>query len=302
MAEQLAELHGGRIVDRDMVRHMLYQTYWNPERIDEKVVTETQSLLIDAGLRYGENVYVPDMNLRNQYVTRLIAQAKALNSTWVIVDLTDVDLEVCLARNEGLARRLKGKTVERDVIRGLHERYIKGRAHPLPLTVSEGKRDDTKREVYVGDRNKRQAIIVDIDGTVAHMKDRGPFDEHLVSQDTFDVSVGHMVHSAADQGCAIIFMSGRTTACYDDTEQWLLKHMPWLDGADGHDRGFDWDLLMRREVEDRGRPDDDVKYDLFMRNVAPYYNVLYSIDDRDKVVKMWREIGLTCAQVAYGDF
>lgn len=59
---------------------------------------------------------------------------------------------------------------------------------------------------------------------------------------------------------------------------------------------------MRRSVEDRGRPDDDVKYDMFYREVAHRFNVLYVIDDRDKVVKMWRDIGLTCAQVAYGDF
>jgi len=302
MAERMAEQHGGRIVDRDMVRHMLYQTYWNPERIDEKVVTETQSLLIDAGLRYGENVYVPDMNLRNQYVTRLIAQAKALNSTWAIVDLTDVDLDVCLARNEGLARRLKGKTVERDVIRGLYERYIKGRAHPLPVTLSESKRNGTKREVYVPDVTKPDAIIVDIDGTVARMKDRGPFDEHLVSQDELIEPVAEMVKSAMNSDVVVLFMSGRTDACFDATASWLTEKMPWLNDYDDVFMACKWDLHMRRSVEDRGRPDDDVKYDLFMREVAPHYNVLYTIDDRDKVVKMWREVGLTCAQVAYGDF
>jgi len=70
--------------------------------------------------------------------------------------------------------------------------------------------------------------------------------------------------------------------------------MPWLDN--------DFELIMRRTVEDRGRPDDDVKYDLFKSRVEADYNVWYVLDDRNKVVKMWREIGLTCAQVAEGDF
>jgi hypothetical protein len=36
--------------------------------------------------------------------------------------------------------------------------------------------------------------------------------------------------------------------------------------------------------------------------IKPEYNVLCTIDDRQRVVDMWRSIGLTCLQVDYGNF
>ena len=32
------------------------------------------------------------------------------------------------------------------------------------------------------------------------------------------------------------------------------------------------------------------------------YNVKFVLDDRNRVVEMWRSLGLTCLQVADGDF
>jgi hypothetical protein len=40
-------------------------------------------------------------------------------------------------------------------------------------------------------------------------------------------------------------------------------------------------------------------YDTFVKD---NYKVLLVLDDRDQVVRMWRELGLTCFQVDYGDF
>lgn len=36
--------------------------------------------------------------------------------------------------------------------------------------------------------------------------------------------------------------------------------------------------------------------------VVPTKEILCVLDDRNKVVKMWRELGLTCLQMAEGDF
>ena len=56
-----------------------------------------------------------------------------------------------------------------------------------------------------------------------------------------------------------------------------------------------------RQNSDR-RPDDVIKAEIYETCIEPYYNVLYVFDDRDRVVKMWREKGLTCLQVAEGNF
>jgi hypothetical protein len=50
------------------------------------------------------------------------------------------------------------------------------------------------------------------------------------------------------------------------------------------------------------RSDDIVKKEMYFEYIQPKYNVVCVFDDRDKVVKMWRDLGILCCQVYYGDF
>jgi hypothetical protein len=50
-------------------------------------------------------------------------------------------------------------------------------------------------------------------------------------------------------------------------------------------------------ASDDNRADDVVKNEIFERDVAPFYNVQFTVDDRQRVVDMWRAKGLTCLQV-----
>ena len=59
-------------------------------------------------------------------------------------------------------------------------------------------------------------------------------------------------------------------------------------------------ILMRKQGD--FRPDEEVKLEIYYNEIEPRYNVIAVFDDRDKVVKMWRENGLMCCQVYYGDF
>lgn len=299
VARELQRNVGGRVVERDDIRFMLYGRYTD---VDEAMVTVVQDTLIDDGLRGGDNVIVSDMNLRNQYVKRLIEKAWKFNTDYVIHDLTNTPLEVCIARDE-LRRERGQRYVGEKVIRSTYEKFVKGRPHPLPVQFTGAIIPNERAwKMYTPDVTKPRAIIVDIDGTLARMNGRGPFDEHLVHTDELIEGVAAMVEQAAFNDINIIFMSGRTDGCYEATEKWLVDKLPWLGYTFGDVPDFDWDLIMRRSVEDRGRPDDIVKHELFWRHVAHKYNVLYVIDDRNKVVDMWRAIGLTCAQVAEGDF
>lgn len=292
VARELQRSVGGRVVERDDIRFMLYGRYTD---VDEPRVTVVQDRLIEDGLRVGDNVIVSDMNLRNQYVCRLIEKAWAFDTDYVIHDLTDTPLEVCIARDD-LRRERGQRYVGPEVITETYNRFVKGKAYPLPVQITKAfKQDERRFKTYVPNTDLPDAIIVDIDGTVARMVARGPFDEHLIHLDELIESVANMVAMAAFSGIKIIFMSGRTDGCYDETWDWLLNKMPWL-------HLVDFELHMRRSVEDRGRPDDIVKHEMFWREVADRYNVLFTIDDRNKVVAMWRAMGLTCAQVADGDF
>jgi len=49
--------------------------------------------------------------------------------------------------------------------------------------------------------------------------------------------------------------------------------------------------LFMRAADDM-RKDTVVKEELFWQNIAPNYNVLFAIDDRPCVVRLWQKLGI----------
>lgn len=119
---------------------------------------------------------------------------------------------------------------------------------------------------------------------------RSPYDDSLIHTDLPDDTVELIAWLVGRDGVRIILMSGRDEGnAREATEAWL-KHY-----------GIDHDALIMRPAGD-GRNDAVVKNELFEERVAPHYNVLFTLDDRDRVVDMWRAKGIKCLQVAPGDF
>jgi hypothetical protein len=93
----------------------------------------------------------------------------------------------------------------------------------------------------------------------------------------------------------ILFVSGRPSKYKDVTREWLIKHglfNPFLDGK----------LLLWMRPDGDRRDDDIVKRELLGRIRMEGYEPVIAFDDRDRVVKMWRDNGIPCCQVAAGDF
>ncbi len=133
---------------------------------------------------------------------------------------------------------------------------------------------------------KPTAIMVDIDGTLAHMNGRrSPYNWQAVGQDDVDEVVVRLTRYYKH----VIVMSGRDEVCRPETEKWLRKH------------GIRYDKLVMRPTADN-RPDEVVKWELYQLHVEPDFKIEFVLDDRNKVVKMWRDHGLKCLQVAEGDF
>lgn len=138
---------------------------------------------------------------------------------------------------------------------------------------------------------KSEAVIFDIDGTLALRGDRGPFDWKRVGEDLPNGPVVRLAQWIQQNPYWItIYMSGRDGICREQTEMWLDA------------QGLYPDLLLMRNIGDN-RKDSIVKEELYRTHVEPFWTVKFVVDDRDQVVRMWREeLGLTCLQVAYGDF
>ena len=93
-------------------------------------------------------------------------------------------------------------------------------------------------------------------------------------------------------GHRIVIFSGRSKATKDTTRDWLDKF----------DVPFDV-LKMRPTGNEFGfMPDDKLKQGWLDDLFPDKADILCVFDDRDKVVKMWRDNGLTCMQVAPGNF
>jgi hypothetical protein len=139
----------------------------------------------------------------------------------------------------------------------------------------------------------KKAIICDLDGTLAHIDHRDPYDASTCEEDLLNEPVANILTVYSEQKefeIAILLVSGREDKYRPQTERWLRKH------------GIAYEALLMRRTGDF-RKDTLIKKELYESHIADRYTILFVLDDRDQVVAMWRkELGLTCLQVAYGNF
>ena len=89
-------------------------------------------------------------------------------------------------------------------------------------------------------------------------------------------------------GREIHIVSGRMDHVRDKTEEWLKRHHVFYHA-----------LHMRKSGD--YRPDYEIKKEIYDEHLADR-NVLFAVDDRNQVVKMWRSLGIRTLQVADGDY
>jgi hypothetical protein len=138
----------------------------------------------------------------------------------------------------------------------------------------------------------RECVIFDLDGTFAFLGDRSPYDASRCEGDEVNGAV-HFTYEAIRSGkpdVAVLLVSGREERWRPQTERWLTRH------------GIVYDGLFLRPTGDH-RKDTVVKREIYDRHIAGHYTVRVVFEDRDQVVRMWRDdLQLPCFQVAWGDF
>jgi predicted kinase len=270
-------------VNRDDLRRMLHgdrlYTQWA-----EGQVTVVQRAQVEALLRAGASVCVDDTNLPARTVREWAELAARLGARFEVHDFTDVPVDECVRRD---AERPEGERVGEATIRGMHARYLAGRRLPLPVPdVPVG----GPATLYAPPPDAPKIVLVDIDGTVALMGNRSPYDMRRVGEDQPHEAVIAAVRAMHAAGHGIVYCTGRDESARWRTEMWLDQHV-----------GVPYEALHMRAVDD-ARPDSVVKRDIFEREVRDRYHVVGVFDDRMHVVRMWRQLGLTVFQVAEGDF
>jgi hypothetical protein len=95
--------------------------------------------------------------------------------------------------------------------------------------------------------------------------------------------------------CNILYASGiRIVLCSGRNEEHRAQTVEWLAG-----QGVKYHDLLLRRSNDR-RSDTEVKRELL--GTLDKSKILFVVEDRSRVVEMWRSEGLVCLQCAPGEF
>lgn len=140
---------------------------------------------------------------------------------------------------------------------------------------------DPRRRVVT---RKPECWIFDMDGTLADVSWRNPYDASECGKDPVNVVVAALTRILACS-FAIVVTSGRKERDRRQTELWLtFNHIPFVA------------LYMRADHDMRA--DAQVKAEILARDILPQFDVVAAIDDRQSVVDMWRQKGIVTFQVA----
>jgi hypothetical protein len=133
------------------------------------------------------------------------------------------------------------------------------------------------------------AIVCDLDGTLALLNGRNPYDAARCEEDIVNEPVADILKTYFLAGYTILLASGRSDIHRPQTERWLDKH------------SIQYNALYMR-VEGDFRKDAIIKREIYEHHMQGRYNIKFVLDDRNQVVELWRSLGLTVLQVAEGDF
>ena len=275
-------------VNKDNLRSMLDSGKYS--KGNESYVLQLRDHIILTALDLGKSVIVDDTNFHSSHEERIRELVSGFNEgmfgneplinnkVQVEVKFFDVSPEECIIRD-----LKRPNSVGAKVIWDMFNKYLKPEAE--------------KVEHLVQDKKLPRAIIVDLDGTLCIHNGRSPFEYDKCDTDLVNKPVRKILSSIMYKWNVggiktnIIFLSGREDSCKEKTIKWLKEKA-------GIDIGFQ--LYMRKTGD--FRKDTVIKKEIFDHEIRDKYYIDYILDDRNQVVSMWRKMGLTCFQVADGDF
>jgi predicted kinase len=243
---------------------------------NEKFVERVRDIMLVEALKEGKHVVIDDTNLSDRPVERIkqvVERYKKDTGQQVKIEFKEMEtsLEESLARDE-----TREKKVGRDVIMRMYKQHIL--------------KDERGPHYQPQDDTLPSAILCDLDGTLAIIHNRSPFDAQRCEMDLLNEPIAEIVKNYASLGVKIILMSGRDEAARRPTMNWLAYNK------------IPFDALFMRATGD-ARKDSAVKKELYEAHVKGQFLVKFILDDRNQVVDLWRlDLGLPCLQVNYGDF
>lgn len=226
-------------------------------------------------VRANQDVVVDNTHIRKDWLLRYKKALRFENVQFQIADFTGVPIGTCLERN---ALRAEGERVPEDAIRKM-AKTLQGQAKPVSGEWMNEGVGLPHIEPYVPDTTKPKAILVDLDGTLYLHQGRSPYDYSLVETDKANPAVLEVIKLFHNAGYFILLASGRPESAREATRRALAR-----DGVPYVNRHF-W-------MRPTGVSEADllVKLKIFNDNIRDKFNVVFSLDDRDQVIHLYRRL------------
>jgi len=273
-------------VNRDSLRRMRGK-YWLPKQ--ENLISEMERACMYAALAQGKNVIVDDTNLNPSQESQVRNWVDNYQNKIAVLDGKEKQIQIEVKKFnvpvlECVKRDLqRPESVGKEVIMMMYDKYLKPKIEPIKQ-----------------DPNLPRIILCDLDGTVCIHNGRSAFDYDKCETDLPNLPVIKIIKNylLLNPKNDIIFFSGREDKCCQKSLDWLKRYIfePELNMYGNRSIS----LYMRKTGD--YRKDCIIKKELFDTHIRGKYYVDFILDDRNQVVEMWREMGLTCLQVAPGDF
>lgn len=257
-------------VSRDEFRIMFRNSGVTEPKIEE-MINGMQEKAIAAALKRKLNVIVDNCHVKSSHIKPIIKLCEYMADVEFV--LFDCSAKKCIERDKA-----RGNKVGENYILKLDEQF-KILKDTFDFSRRPKKPFYMRPKFEIKENGLPKAVVFDIDGTLAHMGNRGPYDMEKVDMDDLNPFVAEQVAFHRNAGRQIIIVSGRDESSRELTEFWLDFH------------GVKFDKLIMRQNDD-SRRDSVVKREIYENEIKDKYNVLCVYDDRIQVLDVWHKLGV----------
>jgi predicted kinase len=274
-------------LNRDDLRAMIDGSVYSKD--NEKFITSVQRDLLRKALVGGSDVILDNTHLVKRTIKTLHTVCESVGDVKVIHKAFNVPVDECIKRNEN-----RDPNVPENVIVRMAKAagISKGRklrdseTYYPPHTVCQKVEQDP---------TKTWAIVCDLDGTLADISWRNPYDASRCDEDIPNEPVINLVKAMHAAGRKICFVSGRMDKYKPQTIKFIEKHVR-VNGEP-----IPYELHMRQSGD--MRKDTVIKKEIYHNHIEPTMYVEFVVDDRPSVVRMWRyDMGFMVMQVNDKEF
>lgn len=268
----------------DDLRCMLGK-YWVPER--EPLMKEIFHAGLIEAMDNGYDIIIDNMsnlNPKHQNEYSELVKDWNTNSSYqyeIEFKLINTPIEVCIERDSKREIPIGEKVIR--------QQWKKYRDYIIQQSIKNMLDNQLK-----DNPNLPHCIIADIDATLCFNTSGRPFfgpgaSEQMIN-DIPNTNVIDLVRAYCNEyDCELVVITGRDESCRKSTLEWLDKHYLYPN------------LLLMRKEGDYSKG-EECKKKLYEENIKDKYNVDLVFEDSSKVVKMYRDLGLTVLQPNEGKF